>query len=54
MGSFLSKYQLGFRKSYNTQICLLSMLENSKLTIDNGKVFGLLTTGLSELLDCLW
>ena len=50
---FLSKYQCGFRKRYSAQYCLLSMLEKSKSTIDNRKMFGALLTDLSKAFDRL-
>ena len=53
MESFLSKYQCGFRKGFSTQHCLLFMLEKWKRAVDNGKVFGILLTGLSKAFDCL-
>ena len=53
MDSFFSKYQCGFRKGYNTQQCLLSMLEKWKRAADNGKTFRLLPTDLSKAFDCL-
>ena len=52
--SFLSKYQCGFRKGYNTQYCLLFMLERWKRAVDNGNVFGILLTDLSKAFDCLF
>ena len=52
-GSFLSKYQCGFRKEYSAQHCLLSMLEKWKSAIDNRKMFGDLLTDLSKAFVCL-
>ena len=51
--SFLSKYQCGFRKGYSVQHCFLFMLEKWKRAIDNGKVFGILSTNLSKAFDYL-
>ena len=51
--SFLSKYQCEFRKEFNAQHCLLSMLEKLKSAIDNRKMFGALLTDLSKAFDCL-
>ena len=48
-----SKQQCGFRKGYNTQQCLLKMLEKWKRSVDKVKVFGALLTGLSKAFDCL-
>ena len=49
----LNKQQCGFRKGYNTQQCLLKMLEKWKRLVDGGKVFGTLLTDLSKAFDCL-
>ena len=47
--SFLSKYQqCGIRKEFNTQHCLLSILEKWKSATDNSKMFGALLTNLSK------
>ena len=48
MDKFLSKYQCGFRKGYNTQHCLLAMTEKQKKASDTGNVFGGLLTDLSK------
>ena len=45
--------QLGFRKGYSTQHCLLVMLETWKRPVDKGKVFGALLADLSKAFDCL-
>ena len=37
MNQLLSKFQVGFRKGYNTQYCLLAMLGKWKCTVDRGK-----------------
>ena len=39
MGSFLSKYQCGFRKGYSKQHGRLFMLKKWKRAVDNRKVF---------------
>ena len=44
--NILSRFQCGFRKCYNTQHCLLLMLEKCKLAVDNDEVFGALLTDL--------
>ena len=36
MDNFLSKHQSGFRKGYNTQYCLLRVLESWKSAVDKG------------------
>ena len=48
-----NKQQCGFRKGYNTQQCLLKMLEKWKRSVDEGKVFGALLTDLSKAFNCL-
>ena len=53
MDQFLFKYQSGFRKGFNAQYCLLSMLEKWKKAIDTKQVFGALLTDLSKAFDCL-
>ena len=53
MNNFLSKHQNGFGKRYNTQYCLLKMLEKWKSDFDKGKSFGALLTTLSKAFDCL-
>ena len=50
---FLSKYQCGFRKGFNSQHCLVSMLEKWKNAMDNKQLFGALLTDLSKAFDCL-
>ena len=45
---FFSKFQCGFRKGFNAQQCLLSMLEQWKSAADNHKRFGALLTDLSK------
>ena len=49
----LSKFQCGFRKGYNTQDCLLAMVENCKKALDQGNEYGALLTDLSKAFDCL-
>ena len=46
------KYQCGFRKSFSTQQCLLTM-KRGKKSFDNGKAFGALLTDLSKTFNCL-
>ena len=45
-----SRYQCGFRKSFNTQNALLSMVEKMLLVRDKKEVCG---TILSKLIDCI-
>ena len=51
--SIFSKFPFGFRKSFNTQQCLLAILEKWKKSVDNGKAFGALLKDLSKAFDCL-
>ena len=51
---FLSTFQCGFRKGFNAQHCLLSMLEKWEMAVDNKKTFGALLTDFSKALDCLF
>ena len=48
----LSKFQCGFCKGFNTQHCLLLMLEKWKRAVDKNKVFGALLTDLWKAFDC--
>ena len=38
---------------FSAQHCLLRMLEKSEISVDQGKVFGVLLTNLSKAFDCL-
>ena len=49
----LSKYQCGFRQGYNTQHCLLMMVEKGKEVLDEGGLGGPLLTDLSKAFDCI-
>ena len=49
----LSKHQCGFRKQFNSQHCLILMLEKWKRAMDNREISGALLTDLSKALDCL-
>ena len=51
--NLLSKYQYRLRKGFNTQHCLLSMIEKWKESVDNGGAFGALMTDLSKAFGCL-
>ena len=53
MENVLSIFQCGFRKSYNTQECLIDLIEKWKSVIDKGRSFGPLTTDLFKAYDCL-
>ena len=50
---YLSSYLCGFRKGYNTQHCLIIMLEKWRKALDNHHVAGALLTDLSKAFDCL-
>ena len=47
----LSKYQCGSRQVYNTQHCLLMMVEKWKKALDKGTLDGALLTDLSKAFD---
>ena len=49
----LSKYQCGFRQGYNTQYCLLVMVEKWKEVLDKGGLGDALLTDLSKAFDCI-
>ena len=51
--SILSKYQCGFRRGYNAQHCLMTLIEKWKKSVDNGGAFGALFIDLSKAFDCL-
>ena len=47
----LSPYLSGFREGYNTQQCLLLMIEKWKKALDNKKHAGAILTDLSKAFD---
>ena len=51
--NILSKYQCGFRKGFNAQHYLVSMIEKWKESADNGGAFGALMTDLTKAFHCL-
>ena len=51
--NIFSKKQCVFRKDYNTQQCILTMLEKWKKFTNGGSTFGALLTDLSKAFDCL-
>ena len=51
--NILSKYQCSFRKGYNAQHCLITLIEKWKKSVNNGGSFGALMTDLSKAFDCL-
>ena len=50
---FLSKFQCGFRKGYNTQHCLLAILEKWKAVVAKEKPFAAFLKDLSKAFDWL-
>ena len=53
MEKYLSPYLCGFRKGYNTQDCLLIMLEQWKKSLDKKEKAGAILTDLSKAFDSL-
>lgn len=51
--NILSNYQHGLTKNHSVQHCLLAPMPKWKGSVDQGKVFGLLLTGLFKAFDCL-
>ena len=49
----LSNYLCGFRKGYNTQHCLIIMIEKWRKALDERNIAGALLTDLSKAFDCL-
>ena len=49
----LSKYQCEFRKGFNSQHCLINLLEKWRQPLDQDLVFYALLTDLSKTFDCL-
>ena len=45
--NIFAKSQCGFQKGFNTQQCLLEMLEKWKRSVNNSKIFGALPKDLS-------
>ena len=50
---FYLNINLDFRKGYNAQHCLVSMIKKWKESVDSGGAFGTLMTDLSKAFDCL-
>ena len=50
--SVFSKFQCGFRKGFNAQHCLLTMVEKWRKTLDEGGETGAVLTDLSKAFDC--
>ena len=53
MSNKLSNKPSGFRKNYNTQYCLIYMLEKWKNTLDKGKHVGAVFMDLSKAFDTI-
>ena len=53
LDQILSKYQRGFRQGYNTQHCLLLMVQKWKKVLDKDGLGGALQTDLSKPFDCI-
>ena len=51
--SMFSKFQCGFRKGFNAQHCLLTMVEKWHKTLDEGDETGAVLTYLSKAFDCI-
>ena len=51
--TIFSKFQCGFRKGFNTQHCLLAMVEKWRKTLDAGGETGVVLTDLSKAFDCI-
>ena len=51
--SLLSKYLCGFRRGYNAQHCVITLIEKWRKSVDNGGAFGALLTDISKAFDCL-
>ena len=49
----LSRYQCGFRKGFNSQHCLATMLEKWRETLNKGDCFGALSSNLSKAFECI-
>ena len=51
--NIFSTYQTGFKKSFNPQSCLVTMIEKFKKSLDQGGDYAALVTDLSKAFDCL-
>ena len=49
----LSKYRLAFRKRYSTLQCLLTMIENWRVSLDQNGTCAAFLADLSKAFDCL-
>ena len=48
-----SKFHCGFRKGFNPQHCLITMVEKWRRSVEGGGQAGALLTDLSKALDCI-
>ena len=48
-----SKYQIGFRKGFSPQSCLVAMIEKFEKLLDQGSEYAALLMDLSKAFDCL-
>ena len=53
LNKILSKYKTGFRKGFNGQTCLVTMLEKFRKCFDDGGEYPSLLTDLSKAFDYL-
>ena len=53
MKRFISPFLCGFRKGFNTQHCLLSMIEKMKKSLDKNHFAAAVLTDLSKAFDCI-
>ena len=51
--NIFSKYQTGFRKGFNSQCCLVVMLEKFRKCLDDGSEYAALLTDLLKAFDWL-
>ena len=51
--NIFSTYQTGFKKSFNPQSCLVTVIEKFKKSLDQGGDYAALVTDLSKAFDCL-
>ena len=51
--NFFSKFQCGFRKGFNAQHCLITMIEKWWRPVDGGGQAGALLIDLSKAFDCI-
>ena len=52
-GKRFSKFQFGFRKGFNAQHCLITMIEKWGRSVDGSGQDGALLSNLSKAFDCI-